>query len=158
MTTTSERLKKITPVINSLLEQTVKVDLISITVPYGDKYKIPTKIIDGVSLLRTGQDYGELNALIPVVLKEGDNNTHIITVKDNKIYGIDFVDILIQNSLKYPNSIIYTNKKDILDGALFKPKFFDDNIIYLKNTEQILKNKNVPIKYFKYRENYKSIN
>ena len=97
---------KIRPVINSLLDQTVKVDLIAINVPYGKKYKLPKDLEDAVALYRTSKPYGSSTCLIPAVMREGEKTTKIITVGDNVIYGKDFIEVLLKESKKHPNDIV----------------------------------------------------
>ena len=146
LTTTPEKLKKIKPVINSLLDQTVKVDLISITVPYGKQYILPNNLKDCVLLHRTGKNHGKLNSLIPVLLREGDNDTSIITVGDDKIYEKDFIENLIQMSIKHPDKVVCVgNDIDTEKGSLFKTNFFDIDFIekscdinkYISETKRI---------------------
>lgn len=116
-TTTPERLSKLKPLIASLLDQTVQVSEIALTVPYD--YKVPDDISKLVSLYRYKKEYGEMAGLIPVVLRERDADTKIIVVKDDLIYPKDYIQTLVESSEKSPNKIIIGD-----GGVLVKPLFF----------------------------------
>jgi hypothetical protein len=123
-------LQNIEPVIKSLLNQTVQADLISITFLYGDKYKIPFSIKDSVAVYRTNIDYGDLNAIIPTALREGEANTQIIALGCDKIYGENFIEELLETSKQNPDNIIYCNNKEnkccIKQGILFPINIFSE--------------------------------
>lgn len=166
LTATPEEMKNLTPVINSLLDQTVKVDLISCTIPEGNEYKIPNKINDYISIFRCGEDKGLLNSIIPVVMREYESTTRIITLGASKIYGKDFIEILLEESEKHPEKIIYANFKngyiDLASGVVFSTQFFDEKFINhpkkCDSNEWINEYfKNFPKQNIKYNENYKSI-
>ena len=132
LTVTPEQMMKLTPTITSLLDQTVKVDQISITVPYGDQYRLPYKIKNDVSVFRCGKDQGILNCLIPVIMRETESTTHIITLAGDKIYGKDFIEELLETSEKHPDKIIYENNKKTIDlnkGVVFSTKFFNEDFL-----------------------------
>jgi hypothetical protein len=165
LTTTPEQMKKLTPTIKSLLDQTVKVDLISIIIPQGDEYKLPSKLKDSVSIFNCGEDKGILNCIIPAITRETESTTRIITLSSCKIYGKDFIETLMEASEENPNKIIYNNNKDYLDigkGVVFSTKFFDEK--FLHPPKDIDPNKWVndffksfPKERIEYNENYKSI-
>lgn len=164
LTATPESIKKITSTVKSLFDQTVKVDLFSIVIPYGDKYKTPSKLKDSVTVFRAGEDRNELNSLIPTLSREGESTTRIITLESGKIYGKDFIEELLEKSEKNPDKIIYVNDKDYIDlnkGAVFSTKFFDSK--FLNPPKGIDPNKwvneyfkNFPKEKISYGENYKS--
>ena len=81
---TPDQMKNLTPTIKSLLDQTVKVDLISIIVPYGNKYKLPNKLKNAMSVFRCGENKGELNCLITAITRETESTTRIITLGASK--------------------------------------------------------------------------
>jgi hypothetical protein len=165
LTTTPEQMKNLTPTIKSLLDQTVKVNLISVIVPYGNKYKLPSKLKDSVSIFRCGTDNGSLNCLLPAILREGESTTRIITLGAGKIYGKDFIEILLNSSDKNPNTIIYENNKDyinLMNGVVFCTSFFDEKILDVPNNiepnEWVNKYfKSFPKEKINYSENYKSM-
>ena len=126
-----KELKNIESVVKSLLNQTVKVNLISITLPYGDKYKIPVSIKDSVSVYRTKTDYGDLNAIISTAIREGESNTQIIVLGADKIYGENFIEEILEKSKENPDDIIYCNNKEskccIKQGILFPINIFSED-------------------------------
>lgn len=160
LTTTPDNMKKLKPVINSLLDQTVQVDLISLCIPEGnDEYKLPSELKDAVAIFRCGNDQ-ELNPLISTIMREGESTTSIIVLGDDYVYGKDFVETLIEESNKNPNDIICVgNSINLKKGALFKTDFFKEDFLeknnqtpdefvndYFKNHKQI---------HINYYENYK---
>lgn len=165
LTTTPEQMKQLTPTIKSLLDQTVRVDLISVIVPYGNQYKLPSKLEKSVSIFRCGEDKGELNCILPAILREGESTTKIITLGAGKVYGKDFIETLLEESEKNPTKIIYNNNKDYINitkGVVFSTSFFDEN--FLNVPKDIDANKwindyfkSFPKEKINYRENYKSI-
>jgi hypothetical protein len=124
-TSTPDRIKRsLAPFINSLLDQTVSVDEIAITVPYGESYNLPKYLKPIVTDYRYSKPYGCLGSLIPVIMRERDANTKIIIVSDKHIYGKDFIQDLVEASDKEPNSIIFADLKNGEKGVLVKPLFF----------------------------------
>lgn len=164
LTATPNTIKNLTLTVKSLLDQTVRVDLFSIVITEGGEYKIPSKLKDSVTVFRCGKDLKELNSLIPTLLREGESTTRIITMESGKIYGKDFIEVLLDTSEKHPNKIIYVNDKDYIDlnkGSVFNTNFF--NSIFTDPPDGVDPNKWVN-EYFKdfpkqkvsYGENYKS--
>ncbi len=155
LTTIPGRINRIKPVINSILDQNVKVDKIVINLP--KKYKrfekeltIPNFIenCENIHIHRVNKDYGPITKLLPTLAQEKDD-TKIIYVDDDMIYGRDFVENMVAYSEKYPDKAIcnhawsvkrfldhnkYDSKderKDVAEGfagVLVKPKFFRDDI------------------------------
>jgi hypothetical protein len=159
-------LKNIESVIKSLLNQTVKVNLISITLPYGDKYKIPLNIKDSVAVYRTNTDYGDLNAIIPTAIREGEANTQLIVLGADKIYGENFIEEILEKSKENPDNIIYCNNKEnkccIKQGILFPINIFSEDFFNCPKsidgdewTNKIFSNKTKT--RIKYNLNYKKI-
>ena len=132
-TTTPEKINKIKPMLNSLLDQTVKVDQIVLNIPYtcnGKKYDIPEKYKDIMNIFRCGKDYGPGTNIIPTLLREGECGTKIIYLNDDQIYGKDFIETLVKASQNHPDKVIYTkNDMDSSGGVLVKPEFFNSSVI-----------------------------
>jgi hypothetical protein len=122
LSTTPEKIKKIRPMINSLLDQTVKVDNIFLNLPQDKNYDIPEDYKKILNIFSCGQDYGCANKFIPTILREENNNTIIILLEDDYIYGKDFIESLIESYETNKNAII--SKK----GILVIPEFFDMNV------------------------------
>jgi hypothetical protein len=166
MTATPKQMSQLTHTIKSLLDQTVKVDLISVIVPYGDQYVLPKELKDSVSVFRCGSNKGLLNCLLPVIMRESESTTRIITLGTGKAYGKDFIETLLEESDKNPDNIIYVNNKNYMDltkGIVFSTKFFKEDFIDIPK-EGVNGNKWIN-DYFKdkkkkrinYGENYKSL-
>ena len=173
LTTTPENIKKITPTIISLLDQTVQINLISICIPYGSDYKLPIELKDSVTIFRCGKDYNILNPILSSITREEESTTQFIILNDTTIYGKNFIETLLIESEKYPNNIIQTGKGNIKlqHGTLFKTNFFDEQFIPSGNviinnysdandyTNNYFKlNKEHQIININYSENYNTIN
>jgi hypothetical protein len=153
--TTQTNINNITPVIKSLLDQTVRVDLITLFL--SDKnYTAPKELKDSVSIVNNGP------AVASTILQEGESNTQIIKLDDKTIYGKDFIEQLLETSTQNPDMIIYSNKTNKIDlkHALFNIEFFDEQ--FLTPPKNISEEKWInryfkqfPKKNIKYQENYK---
>lgn len=114
LTTTPKRLQKITAVVNSLLDQTVKVDEIALNIPYKfhdnkQTYVISKELQDIIHVYRCGVDYGPMTCLIPTLLREKEAGTKIIYLDDDIIYGKDFVETLVDASIAKKGHAIFTD-------------------------------------------------
>lgn len=165
MTATPKQMKKLTHTIKSLLDQTVRVDHISIVVPEGNNYKLPEELKKYVMIFRCSKDQGLMNCIIPAVMREEESTTRIITLGAGKAYGKDFIEILLEESEKNSEKIIYSNDKDYMDltkGIVFSTMFFKKDFLTpskdLKGNEWInYYFKGFPKKRISYMENYKSL-
>lgn len=128
-TAEAKQLENLKPFINSILDQTVRVDDIALTIPYKDMNKVPENLKKILSSYGYNKDYDNAGNLICSVLREPEAETKIIVVEPNMVYGQDFIETIIEESEKNPDKIIYANKtKDPKWGVLLKPKFFTDKI------------------------------
>jgi len=133
-TTTPDMLNKIEPMIKSLLDQTVKVDMISMYIPYkynGKSYgNIPEYLKKVVNVFRHSKDYGIECNLIPVLHREKDCDTIIIAVKDNYVYGHNFIKKMVSEVNNSKGKVVHDEKNT---SYAFTPKSFgcklDNNII-----------------------------
>jgi F0F1-type ATP synthase delta subunit len=154
-TTTPKNISKIRPMINSILDQTVKVNGIYLNIPENEKYKIPKDFNKILNIFVTKKDYGEINKFIPTMLREDNSDTIIILLDDDYIYGKDFIESIIEENKN--NDIPIISKKAILLKPKFidADKFFDRDKGILKDNwiEEII---NTDKKKLKYNENYKS--
>lgn len=155
--TTPDRIKKIVPVISSILDQTVRVDKIFLVIPQNDidnGYKLPENIGKLVLLFPTGKDYGDecCNSMIPMLLYEKECSTTIIALMDNVVYGKDFIETMITNSKDHPGIALVDSKHT---SILAKPEYYECSIINRdkeKYTDEwFLHNSKV----VEYNENYK---
>lgn len=128
-TATEEELKNIKPFLNSILDQSYRVDDIALTIPYKNMDKVPNQYKSLLSSYGFSKDYKDSNNLIYSVLREPESDTRIILVEPNIIYGQDFVQSLLDKSKDNKNSIIYgRSDKDEKWGILIKPKFFNTKV------------------------------
>ena len=146
------QLSKLKPFVNSILDQTVRVDDIALTIPYKDIGKIPENMKKILATYGYVKDYDNAGNLICSVLREPESNTKIIVVEPNMVYGQDFIQSMIEESENNPDKIIYADKKK--SGILIKPKFFNDEISDYKKgfgccpwLEKCCKAENVNIEY-----------
>ena len=158
--TTPDKIRKIRPMIKSILDQSVKVDKIILNLPdtcERMEYKVPEDYKDVLNVYNCGKDYGYGNKFIPTLLRESDYGTILIMLDDEYIYGYDFIEKLLFESIEYPNRMIYS------EGAmLVKPEFFRKEILNIKEsviTENVIKkyikvNSN-RVKYYKNIKSYK---
>jgi len=133
-TTTPDKIDKLRPMLNSILDQTVKVDQIALNIPYmcnGKPYVIPDDYKDIANIYRTVKDYGAETSYIPTLLREGESGTKIIYLNDDKIYGKNLIASLVETSNKNPNKAIYTKDgMNPLGGVLLvKPEFYQYDVI-----------------------------
>lgn len=119
----------IVPFLNSLLDQTVKLDEIIVVIPYAEIKEIPEDIKKYISIHGYTKTFGDefsenpSTALIYAVLTETNNNTNIILVDVNKIYNQDFIQTVLEKSQENPDKIVKGK-----NSILVKPKYFNNKI------------------------------
>lgn len=152
-----KNINRLKPMINSILDQTIRVDRIFLVVTKEiTSDELPEYLNKIVTVLPAAKKYGEdfANSLIPMLLNEKNADTTIVSLKNNMVYGKDFIETIINMSEKIPKTAILDNKNNAL---AVKPNYYDSNIfdrnkyIYL-DTWFI---ENIPSQYLKYSENYK---
>lgn len=125
----TSQMKKLKPFINSILDQTVRVDDIALNIPYKDVKSIPENLKKILSVHGYSKDYDDAGNLVCSVLTEPEANTKIIVVEPNMVYGEDFVEEMVRKSNENNNKIVYGGKdKNPKWGMLIQPDFFDDKI------------------------------
>ena len=135
---TSSKIDRILPMVHSILDQSVRVDQMVLNIPskFEDK-RLSSSIRKFVIVKKSSIDYGIGNKCIPTVIREKDYGTIIILVKDNIVYGYDFIETIISESMRYPNKVI------MCQGAILaKPEFFSKEILNVKGKitdEEIIK-------------------
>lgn len=135
-TTQTKRIPYLRPFLNSLLDQTVRVDDIALSIPYKDQTQVPEDIKEVVRIYPFSVNYQDAGSLVPALLREGEKDTKIILVKDDVIYGQDFIEEMINASNNNPDKIIYGSPdRDIKGGILIKPAFFDIRVTDYKQGE-----------------------
>jgi choline kinase len=124
-------LNKLKPTINSLIDQTVRVDQISVNVS-PDAGATPAWLKNAVTVSKMGIERGKMGAIIPTLRREGEKDTRIIVVDDNVVYGRDFIEKIIKSSDKNSGKAVYTQNRSLNGvkvietryGAVVKPEFF----------------------------------
>jgi hypothetical protein len=119
--------KTLKATIKSLLDQTIRIDLITIVAP--NDAQIPSDISDSISVYKTSRDYGDLNCVIPTIMREGDISTYIIVLSSGVIYGKDFIEKLVDTSNKNPDKIICMSNDNITKGTVFSTDTFDESFL-----------------------------
>jgi hypothetical protein len=132
--------KPLKPFINSILDQTIRVDDIVLNMPYKDSGKVPEYLKNIVSIGNYSKDYQGDDTLICSVLREPEKNTKIIILNPGIIYDVDFIEELVSESDKNPDSIIKKN-----GATLVKPSFFDEKISDYKGKDCIGKCSNAKV-------------
>lgn len=167
LSATSEDISKMTPVITSLLDQTVRVDEICINVPPKSVNMIPSYMEKCLKIYRLSRDYGKFNNIIPALRRETDANTVLIALENNLIYGKDFIEKITE---PYCNSIdqdiVQSTRldNDIVGGSIitrvgnFEPGIIEidnqSNDIHTYPGKWITEHLKGPKKHTKYTENY----
>lgn len=159
-TTTPEYIKHIRPMLNSILDQTVKVDQIALIVPYnyqGQKYNIPDYIKKIVNIFPAGKDYGEGTKIIPILFREKECDTIIIALSDKYVYGKTFIETIIEEVENNPKTVLVDNKNTTIT---LRPEYFGCDVINRdkdKFDQAWFLDKAKKSKVIYYGENYKII-
>jgi len=122
----STEFDKLKPMLNSILDQTVKVNQICIVVPMSNLEDIPEYIRKVANVFPAGKDYGQGTSLIPILLKEKECDTIIIALENNVVYGKDFIETMVDASKEHPGTVL-TDKKT--KALLIKPEYFGCDIL-----------------------------
>ena len=117
-----QKIDKINPMINSILDQTVKVNQLVLNLPNNKEYNIPKKFKDIFTIFRCGKDYGECNKFIPTLLREESKDTIIILLDENYVFGQNYIEDIIEE-YKQNKCCIFSK-----GGMLIIPEFFDMDI------------------------------
>jgi len=154
-----KNIQKIKPMWNSLLDQTIKAHNIIIYLPYKETENlnnIPTFIKRKSTILPKSTIYTEdyINSIIPTLLNEKNNDKIIIFLKDNIVYGKDFIEYLIEEHNKNKEKIIKLKNNNAI---LLKPKFINCSIQLLSNCYININNLSDKIHIINYYENYNRI-
>ncbi len=152
----SKNINNLKPMINSMLDQTIRVDRIFLVTTDITSDELPEYLKKVVTILPAAKKYGGefANSLIPMLLNEKNADTTIMVLKNNIIYGKDFIETMVNMSEKTPKTAILDNKHN---SILIKPDYYDSSIFDRNKdtypdvwfTEKILH------KYLQYSENYK---
>ena len=124
LNTTPDRIGKIKPVLNSLLDQSIRVNKIIVNVysKSSEPCELPEDYKKVGIFNNIKKDYQEKPNL-SILNDEGESETKIIFLSDKTVYGEDFIETLVDESDNNPDSIIHTKANPEID-VLIKPKFF----------------------------------
>ena len=152
--TNEHKLHKLKPFINSILDQSVKVDQVFMNL-LNAEYKIPEYLKKIVNVNFT-KDYKKATNFICTMLLEDDADTIIILLNDDYVYGIDFIETIVEEYNKNKNSAIVCKDNAILLKAQFLnvDKFENRNSEVL-NEQWVLETINANKIQLNYNENYK---
>lgn len=153
-----ENISNLKPFLQSVLDQTVKVDKIIFFTPRNIRYKIPDYVKDIATVVPAAKDYGYGTSIVPALLKEKNANSIILSCKSNVVYGKDFIQNIIYEAEKNPNSLIVDEKNK---SIVLRPSFYDCKILgrnkKLLNKNWFLQNcKNKTKRILEYKENYQT--
>ena len=124
---TQNDIEKIRPLINSILDQTIKVDQIALIMENKEN-ELPKYLTNIVNIFPSGRNYGNCkgNCIVPLLLKEKEYDTVIIGLDNDVVYGKDFLEILLDESDKNPNSVIMDSNNY---SILLKPEHYGCEIL-----------------------------
>ena len=122
---------------------------------FNNVYDVPDDLNNMCNVFTCGRDYGPGTKFFPTILREQETNTIIIMLDDDYIYGYDFIETLLNENEKEPESAIIMN-----EAMLIKPEFIDTSVLYTNkkyiDNEWIKKYIKSPKKYIDYGSNLRS--
>jgi hypothetical protein len=140
-------LKNIFPTVNSLLDQTVRVNKIFLVLPCSTNCNVPENLTKVLSVVQPGKVYDDkYQDIITVLQREKEKDTFIIKVSNGIIYGKEFIENAIGTSESNPDSIIKDSSNSFL---LIKSELF------ILDDQSKFSNFANDIKDMEYREHYK---
>ena len=121
------QLKNILPTINSLLDQTVRVNQLFLVLPCNTEYDIPENLKKILTVITPGKIYDDqYQDIITILQREKEKEIFIIKVSNNIIYGNEFIENAIETAESNPDSVIKDNSNSFI---IIKPDLviFDEN-------------------------------
>lgn len=135
-TTTSDNINKLSPMLNSLLDQTTRVDQFIFVKPNNiETDKLPEYLKQMATIVPGWKP--KMDPLDAIQLKERECSTMVIIVESDVIYGKDFIEIISDEITKNPNKIVKT--KDGYAYGFFNDTPRDSKVVILKYTENFKK-------------------
>jgi hypothetical protein len=118
---------KLRPMINSILDQTRRVDRITLVTPRSHEgYDVPDFITKVANVQQAGKDYGDGTKIIPTLLKEKECDTVIIALDSGWVYGKDFIETMV-DSMKENDGKLLTDSKET--AIVVRPDYFECDVI-----------------------------
>lgn len=106
------------PFLNSLLDQTVRIDDICVCLSTESKKKFP-------SFVSVQECDKNCNPLSLVVLREMEGDTFLLVLKPDLVYGQDYIAQMLEKARKNPEKVI----TDGHGGLLLRQRFFSGNVV-----------------------------
>lgn len=132
--TSEKQAPELRGMVNSVLDQTMRVDLVALNTSDGEEKQLPNGYTDIISVFPVAKNYGKLRGLIPTLARELDDETMIIFLQDDMIYGKDVFEQLIDAHEKQPNKAISSKGALLIKASFVSPDIlghgktqFDDN-------------------------------
>ncbi len=130
LTTIPDRIERLAPMLNSLIDQTLRPHCIYLVIPsYSIKekkeYIIPKYLKNHpvVKIIKTSKDWGPATKLLPVIQKEqGNPNSIIIALDDDNIYPKEFISTYFKYSQCYPEAALTLRGWRLADSLRCKDK------------------------------------
>ena len=140
-------LKNIIPTVNSLLDQTVRVNQFFLVLPCNTNYNVPENLKNVLTVVQPGKIYdGQYQDILTILQREKEKDIYIIKVSNGIIYGNEFIENVIETAESNPDSVIKDRSNLFL---ILKPDLviLDDN----SNFNGFADN----VKQISYKENYR---
>ena len=117
----------ILPTVLSLLDQTVRVDQIALN---SCLKKAPSDTcLKAINVFRVSPKTEQFQGIVPTLEREKYATTNIIWLRDDYIYGKDFIELLFDERKQPTQSVIAKNSKGKIIGILLQPNSLTTNII-----------------------------
>ena len=151
------KMDRLKPMIASLMDQTVRVDQVVIVLPLSSKAQISAYVKKIAHILPSGRDYGDCTGLVPTLLKEKECDTTIIMLDPEVVYGKDFIEVMVEESEKKPNTVLTDVKETAI---LVKPEYYGCKVIDPKKDKYSLnwfKSQSKKAAVVSYKENFRRL-
>lgn len=143
-----DEIKNIYPTINSLLDQTVRINQMFLVLPCKSTCNIPEDLTKVVTVIKPGKTYDDTyQDIISILQREKEKDTVIIKVSNRVIYGNDFIEHILEIS-ESASDFVIKDKSNLF--LLVKP-----SLILLDDEQKFISFLNNNVKDISYGENYK---
>jgi hypothetical protein len=110
LTTSPTRINKLQPIINNMLSQSIIPNQIILNIPYifkrtNEKYNIPSFLNQSFITINRVEDIGPITKILPTFKLKLPNNSLIISIDDDIIYGNNMIETIVYYHKKFPNYI-----------------------------------------------------
>jgi hypothetical protein len=136
--------------LNSIIDQTIRVDSIDVNISNSQKDKnlVSEDYKDILTTYYIGGDYGKFNGFLPTMERETDKGTIIIWVKPDYIYPSDMIQDLVEkleSSEDSENSVLSVKKNGRIVVIASTPNKISGSCFYSSTNKrpEDVKNKNI---------------